>query len=189
MASQVGREVLGQIPTTQDETAPSGMTSRRQTTTSLSSVIFSPWQPHLPDSEPRLPTRVLVSRTRVTDSCSLLMLRSAAEGVGPGRNGCIMTKNRARKLAARQRAALTGERYVVAQRAVAEHKPGGTGRMHDAMHKIPGMPSHVDGGLQATASRGRNSHSRLRRNPRHNEPRVLVAWQNWIGRRLGVGSH
>lgn len=99
-----------------------------------------------------------------------------------------MTKNRARKQAARQRVALTGERYVVAQRAAAETQPHSVSRMHDLMHKVPGVPSHVAGGLQGITSRGRNSHPGLRHHPRHNEPRVLVAWQNWIARRVGVGS-
>jgi hypothetical protein len=49
-----------------------------------------------------------------------------------------MTKKRARKQATRQRAALTGERYVVAQRAV-DLPP--TGRMHELMHRIPGVTS------------------------------------------------
>jgi hypothetical protein len=98
-----------------------------------------------------------------------------------------MTKNRARKQAARKRVALTGERYVVAQRAAAEPQPRGAGRMHDLMHKVPGVPAHVDGGLQGITSRGRNSNPR-RQHPRRDEPRVLVAWQNWIARRMRVGS-
>lgn len=103
-----------------------------------------------------------------------------------------MTKNRARKQAARQRAALTGERYVVAQRAVAEPLPQNSGRMHDLMHSLPGVPAHVDGGLQAAAPRVRNappvrnSRRGLQQRARHNEPRVLVAWQNWIARRVGA---
>ena len=105
------------------------------------------------------------------------MLQTAVEGVGPSRNGCIVTKNRARKQATRQRAALTGERYVVAQRAVAEPLPHSTSALHDLMHKVPGVPAHVDGGLQARASRPTS---------RPGEPRVLVTWQNWIARRLGV---
>ena len=98
-----------------------------------------------------------------------------------------MTKNRARKRATRQRAALMGERYTVAQRALAEPQPHSAGRMHNLMHRIPGVSSHVDGGLQGTTARGRNSSTRLRHDPRHNEPRVLVAWQNWIARRVGAG--
>ena len=100
-----------------------------------------------------------------------------------------MTKNRARKLATRQRAAITGERYVVAQRATAERQPQThAGRLHALTHQVPGVPGHVDGGIQRAASRNRNSKPKLRSNPRHGEPRVLVAWQNWIARRLRVGS-
>ena len=98
-----------------------------------------------------------------------------------------MTKNRARKQAIRQRAALTGERYVVAQRAVADPQPEQSGWMHDLTHRVPGVPSHVDGGLQASTTRARNSNPRSRNQP-HTEPRVLVRWQNWIARRLGAGS-
>lgn len=120
------------------------------------------------------------------------MLLSAAEGVGPSRNGCIMTKDRARKQAVRERAALTGERYVVAQRATSERQPHKAGRLHEFTHRMPGVPAHVDGGLQAKASRIRNSkptsHNNVHHNARHNEPRVLVAWQNWIARRLGIRS-
>ena len=101
-----------------------------------------------------------------------------------------MTKNRAQKHATRARAALTGERYVVAQRAVAEPQPEphSGGRVHDLMHKVPGVPAHVEGGLQVAITRGRNSNPRSRTNPQHGEPRVLVAWQNWIARRLGAGT-
>ena len=100
-----------------------------------------------------------------------------------------MTKDRARKQAARQRAALTGERYVVAQRAIAEPEPPRTyGWMHELTHRVPGVPAHVEGGLQATRSKGRNTPHSLRRNPAHSEPRVLVAWQNWIARRVGAGT-
>jgi hypothetical protein len=102
-----------------------------------------------------------------------------------------MTKNRARKQAARERAARTGERYVVAQRATAEHQPHNAGRLHALTHRVPGVPAHIDGGLQASAPRSRNprQHRNARHhNPQHNEPRVLVAWQNWIARRFGVRS-
>ena len=114
-------------------------------------------------------------------------MTTAAESVGPSRNGCIMTKNRARKQAARQRAALTGERYVVAQRAAAE--PPRTSRMHDLMHRLPGMPPHLDGGLQRSAKPDRRAGRNPYRTRRHAEPGVLVAWQNWITRRVGAGTH
>jgi hypothetical protein len=97
-----------------------------------------------------------------------------------------MTKNRAAKQSARDRAALTGERYVVAQRAVSSPQPPTSGRLHRLTHQVPRVPSHVDGGLQATATRGRNTHPRLQDRARHGEPRVLVAWQNWIARRVGA---
>ena len=66
-----------------------------------------------------------------------------------------MTSNRARKRAARDRAALTGERYVVARRQTAESAPvedNQTERpypwvirvLHDLMHRVPGVPKHGD---------------------------------------------
>jgi hypothetical protein len=101
-----------------------------------------------------------------------------------------MTKDRARKQAARQRAAITGERYVVAARAVAESEPRRShGRMHDLTHRVAGVPPHVEGGLQVTRSKGRNTPHSLRQNPVHKEPRVLVTWQNWIARRVGAGTN
>ncbi len=96
-----------------------------------------------------------------------------------------MTKNRARKQAARRRAAITGERYVVAQRAMDAPRPLRMGRLDRLTHSVPGVPAHVEGGFQATAGRRRN---RTHESRRHDEPRVLVAWQNWIARRLGRGS-
>jgi hypothetical protein len=98
-----------------------------------------------------------------------------------------MTKDRARKQATRQRAAVTGERYVVAQRTAAEPAPKPVGRLDALTHRVPGVPAHVEGGLQGTTSRRRNSNP-TSQNPRHGEPRVLVAWQNWIARRLGAGN-
>ena len=94
-----------------------------------------------------------------------------------------MTKNRARKQATRQRVAATGERYVVAQRAVAAPRPRPGGRLHALTHRVPGIPAHVDGGRQANVPRRRNANPTSPRR-RHREPRVLVAWQNWIRRRL-----
>ncbi len=69
-----------------------------------------------------------------------------------------MTSNRARKRAARDRAALTGERYVVARRQTAEPsatvQDNATERpypwvirvLHNLMHRVPGVPKHVDPG-------------------------------------------
>ena len=112
-----------------------------------------------------------------------------------------MTKNRAHKKAARQRAALTGERYVVAERAVAEHplpeptpaRGRSSSHAHDLMHDLPGVPPHVDGGLQRATRPTRtaapsNGHQG-RANRQHGEPRVLASWQNWIARRLGASSN
>lgn len=102
-----------------------------------------------------------------------------------------MTKDRARKQAARARAASTGERYVVARRAAVdvEDGPPRGGRLHELTHRMPGVPAHLDGGLQGRASRNqrepRPAHT-PRRQP-HGEPRVLVAWQNWIAKRFGAG--
>jgi hypothetical protein len=107
-----------------------------------------------------------------------------------------MTKDRARKHAARERAARTGERYVVAQRAIADPNPvpPTRGRLHELTHAMPGVPEHRDGGLQARARRARRTAnpvaSNRARNRRANagERRVLVAWQNWIAKRLGAGG-
>ena len=69
-----------------------------------------------------------------------------------------MTSNRARKRAARDRAALTGERYVVARRQTAEPsatvEDNATERpypwvirvLHDLMHRVPGVPKHANPG-------------------------------------------
>ena len=99
-----------------------------------------------------------------------------------------MTKDRARKRATRQRAALTGERYVVAQRSVGESQPSTSGRLHALTHRVPRVPAHVDGGLQRRAPRRRTANPARRHQASHGEPRVLVAWQNWIARRLGAGT-
>ena len=102
-----------------------------------------------------------------------------------------MTKDRARKQAARQRAAVTGERYVVARRQAVEEPPLHGGVLHDLTHRVPAVPAHVEGGLQARAPRERVSRP-ARQNrihtqpnhvqPEHGEPRVLVGWQNRIAR-------
>jgi hypothetical protein len=100
-----------------------------------------------------------------------------------------MTKDRARKQAARERAAVTGERYVVARRTGGELPPHSHGRLHKFMHRMPGVPLHVDGGLQASPPRNHNARAALRHNAHHHEPRVLIAWQNWIARHLGADGH
>ena len=131
-------------------------------------------------------------RTRVIDSCIFLRVVSeTAEGVGLGRDGFSMTKNKAQKLAARNRAAATGERYVVARRGTqqATAAPVRRGRLDELTHRVPGVPEHIDGGLQglrraARTARPASNAPRVHVQPEHGEPRVLVAWQNWIARRL-----
>jgi hypothetical protein len=106
-----------------------------------------------------------------------------------------MTKDRVRKQAARQRAARTGERYVVAQRATVEAEPSPDSWLHEATHRVRGVTAHVDGGLQSQARasrrRGRvheNVNPTSSNRAHRNYPRVLVAWQNWIANRLGAGD-
>jgi hypothetical protein len=67
-----------------------------------------------------------------------------------------VTSNRARKRAARDRAALTGERYVVARRKTTESSatvednqterpyPWPVRVLHDLTHRVPGVPKHAD---------------------------------------------
>ena len=110
-----------------------------------------------------------------------------------------MTKNKARKAAARARAAATGERYVVARRAIG-HEPdtGSEGVLHRLTHRVPGVPAHVEGGLvsrqnrphpsarpQPPHSQPQHGHAHQGR-PHHGEPRVLVGWQNRIAQLLGA---
>ena len=60
-------------------------------------------------------------------------------------------------------------------------------RAHRAMHRLPGIPAHPE------HPRSRHGHRRSphlgSRHPRFinptRPPRVLVAWQGWIARRLG----
>lgn len=94
-----------------------------------------------------------------------------------------MTKNRAAKQAARARAAATGQRYVVARREVPhEPTPVSHGTLHELTHRVPGVPAHIEGGLQANRSRAHGN--RVHQHPahQHGEPRVLVGWQNRIAR-------
>jgi hypothetical protein len=112
-----------------------------------------------------------------------------------------MTKNRARKSAARQRAAETGERYVVARRGImheplADESPAAEPpwpsnpllrAMHDAMHKIPGMPAHADGlaRQEEHAARANARHHRVVHHPRvhpDRKTRVMRSWQERIAR-------
>jgi hypothetical protein len=73
-----------------------------------------------------------------------------------------VTSNRARKRAARERAAATGEPYVVALRKLAASQPAASPAqperageperpyplvvrlLHDLTHRVPGVPKHAD---------------------------------------------
>ena len=100
---------------------------------------------------------------------------------------CIMTKDRARKRAARDRAAATGERYIVASRQSVEPPSHDGGVLHELTHRVPGVPAHVAGGLQARARRDRVARRSPHQNqPNHNQPRVLIGWQNRIARLFGA---
>ena len=99
-----------------------------------------------------------------------------------------MTKDKARKAAARARAAATGERYVVARRAIESRpEPHGSGLLHRLTHGVPGVPAHVGGGLVARPNPRRRNPSR-RHHGRANggTPRVLIGWQNRIARLVGA---
>jgi hypothetical protein len=114
----------------------------------------------------------------------------SAEGVGPAGNGFSMTKDRAKKKTARARAATTGERYVVARRAVErgdEHADAQAGVLHRLTHRVPGVPEHVEGGLPRRRNKPHRDRARrpsARPHPHHGEPRVLVGWQRRIARLL-----
>jgi hypothetical protein len=155
-------------------------------------------QQHLPDSEPRTTTRITATRTRVTDSCIRHPLSSSAGGVGFGWIGFSMTKNRALKRAAHERAHLTGERYVVARRKVESGVPEPaalpSGAMASTLHRwthlVPGVPAHPDSATLAVRhSTAQGPRLTGRRNPTHSAPpvrekRVLRGWQEWIESRV-----
>lgn len=77
-------------------------------------------------------------------------------------------------------------------------------RAHDRLHKLPGMPEHGErtrrnhqGGLpnrplRNRPLRNRPLRNRSRQSPRinhgHQEPKVLVSWQNAIARFFSGGS-
>jgi hypothetical protein len=86
----------------------------------------------------------------------LTVTSCAAKDVGLGPAGVDVTSDRARKRAARARAAVTGERYVVARRKL-EEPPAVAGSpgperpypllvrlIHDLTHRVPGVPKHAD---------------------------------------------
>jgi hypothetical protein len=64
-------------------------------------------------------------------------------------------------------------------------------RLHEAMHGIPGVPSHESAAHVNSNEKARRRHDRHARSARshgahpslkgkHGEPRVLIAWQRWI---------
>jgi hypothetical protein len=66
-------------------------------------------------------------------------------------------------------------------------------RLHDALHRLPGMPAH-ERAAELNSNAGARQHAQLRlqnrplRSPNsHHEraPRVLPRWQAWIGSRFG----
>jgi len=69
--------------------------------------------------------------------------------------------------------------------------------LHDATHLLPGVPTHSDAPATEQHHRTRvgprlqNRSPRVQNPSRHHEapPRVLVTWQNWIGRHVGHDSH
>jgi hypothetical protein len=74
-------------------------------------------------------------------------------------------------------------------------------RLHDDMHKLPGVPAHEDAAAHNTnehANARARGHAAKLRSPRpapkngaahHGNPRVLVGWQRRIGRLFGHDSH
>ena len=69
--------------------------------------------------------------------------------------------------------------------------------LHDATHLLPGVPTHSEAPATERHHRTRvgprlqNRSPRVQNPSRHHEapPRVLVTWQNWIGRHVGHDSH
>ena len=69
--------------------------------------------------------------------------------------------------------------------------------LHDATHLVPGVPVHRDAPATERHHRTRAGHRvhdtrpRVQNPDRHHQapPRILIAWQNWIGRRVGHTSH
>jgi hypothetical protein len=72
-------------------------------------------------------------------------------------------------------------------------------KLHDLMHRLPGVPAHVDAAVQERHQHARprgqsvraRPHPRARlTNPTHHHdrsPRVLVRWQGWIARVFRFG--
>lgn len=74
-------------------------------------------------------------------------------------------------------------------------------RLHDALHRLPGMPAHARAAeLNANARARRLHHRPLRNRPLRNTalrnpaghhgrpPRLLAGWQAWLGRCAGRGQ-
>ena len=68
--------------------------------------------------------------------------------------------------------------------------------LHDATHLVPGVPTHGERPATERHHRTRAGHRLHSRSPRIQNPdrhqappRVLVTWQNWIGRHVGHNSH
>ena len=69
--------------------------------------------------------------------------------------------------------------------------------LHDATHLVPGVPTHRNTTAtqrphqSRTSSRLHNRSPRMHSPRRHHQtpPRVLVAWQTWIGKLVGHSNH
>ena len=69
--------------------------------------------------------------------------------------------------------------------------------LHDATHLLPGVPTHSDAHATERHHRTRvgprlhNRSPRVQNPSRHHEapPRVLVTWQTWLGRHVGLHRH
>ncbi len=74
-------------------------------------------------------------------------------------------------------------------------------RMHDALHRLPGMPAHDQAAeLNSNDAAGRLHHRSLPNRPLRNRPlqnpdghhgrlpRVAAGWQAWLGRLFGRGE-
>jgi len=70
-------------------------------------------------------------------------------------------------------------------------------RMHEQMHRLPGVPEHSEaqhlnhraGRQNRSLQNRRLRHHGARINRNHGEPMVLVGWQNAIGRFFGRGEN
>jgi hypothetical protein len=68
-------------------------------------------------------------------------------------------------------------------------------RLHEGMHRIPGVPAHSEaarvnhrGGLPHQSLQKRLVRKNPRINHSHQEPKVLVGWQNAIARFVARGD-